>query len=114
MSRFCHGHRPVVSTSSEKLRKVRMRTIDASIATLVRLGEVATVRTMSPATSSSRPSRMAWLSRWRKTPVDITFVPGEPDGAGHERDRCPGHDDHYPGGIDGHPDLVDHVVEIHL
>ena len=25
-----------------------------------------------------------------------------------------GHDDHDPGGVDGHPDLVDHVVEHHL
>jgi len=69
MSRFCHGHCPVISTCSEKLRKVRMRTITASIATLVRLGEAATVRTMSPATSSSRPSRIAWPSRWRSRRV---------------------------------------------
>lgn len=54
----CHGHRPLISTSSEKLKKVRIATIAASIATLVRVGEVATVRTMSPATSSSRPRRM--------------------------------------------------------
>jgi len=65
MSRCCHGHRPVVSTSSEKLRNVRMRTIAASTATPVRLGEAATVRAMSPATSSSSPSRMARLSCWR-------------------------------------------------
>ena len=60
ISRFCHGHCPVISTASEKLRNVRMKTIAASIATLVRLGAAATVRTNSPATSSSRPSRIVW------------------------------------------------------
>jgi hypothetical protein len=39
-----------------------MTTIAVRIATLVRLGEVATVRTMSPATRSSRPKRMVWPS----------------------------------------------------
>jgi hypothetical protein len=43
-----------------------MKTIAANIATLVKLGEAATVRTMSPATSSSRPSRMARPSCWRR------------------------------------------------
>jgi hypothetical protein len=37
-ARFCHGQRPVISTSSEKLKKVRIRTIAASMATLVRVG----------------------------------------------------------------------------
>lgn len=33
---FCHGQRPVSSTSSEKLRNVRMSTIAASTATVSR------------------------------------------------------------------------------
>jgi hypothetical protein len=41
MSRCCHRHRPVVSTSGEKLRNVWMSTIAASTATPVRRGEVA-------------------------------------------------------------------------
>jgi predicted transcriptional regulator len=53
------GHWPVSSTCKEKLRNVRMSTIAPSTATLVRVGLVATVRMMSPATSSSSPSRMA-------------------------------------------------------
>lgn len=55
---FCHGQWPVSSTSSEMLRKVRIKTMMARTATSVRVGWVATVRTMSPATSNSRPSRM--------------------------------------------------------
>src|SRR4051794_26589775 len=66
VSRFCQGHRPVTSTSSEKLRNVRMTMMPARVATLVRLGEAATVRTMSPAPSSSRPSRMVWPSCRRR------------------------------------------------
>src|SRR5215469_12020635 len=62
----CHGQRPVSSTSSEKLRNVRIKTMMPSAATLVRVGWPATVWTMSPATSSSRPSRMVWPSCWRK------------------------------------------------
>jgi len=31
--RPCHGHRPVISSSSEKLRKVRLTTINARTAT---------------------------------------------------------------------------------
>src|SRR5215469_5963722 len=62
----CHGQRPVSSTSSEKLRNVRIKTMMASTATLVRVGWPATVWIMSPATSSSRPSRMLWPSCWRK------------------------------------------------
>ena len=42
----CHGQRPVSSTSSEKLRNVRIRTMMASTATLVRVGSAATVRIM--------------------------------------------------------------------
>ena len=55
---FCHGQRPVISTSSEKLKKVRMTTMPPSTATLVRVGLAATVRMMSPATRSSNPNKI--------------------------------------------------------
>jgi hypothetical protein len=55
---FCQGHRPVISSSSEKLRKVRMATIKASTPTLAYVGATATVRMMSPATRSSSPRRI--------------------------------------------------------
>ncbi|MCW2530304.1 MAG: hypothetical protein JWM76_5164 [Pseudonocardiales bacterium] len=55
---FCQGHRPVISSSREKLRNVRMSTITPRTATLRTVGVTATVRTMSAATSSSRPTRM--------------------------------------------------------
>jgi hypothetical protein len=63
---LCHGLGPVSSTSSEKLKKVRIKTMMPSTATLLRVGSVATVWMMSPATSSSRPSKMVWPSCWRK------------------------------------------------
>ena len=112
MSRFCHGHRPVVSTSSEKLRKVRMRTIAASTATLVRPGGDGADDVTGHEQLQAEQDGPAQLLA--ETPVDITLAPGEPDDAGHERDRCAGHDDHDPRGIDGHPDLLDHVVVNHL
>jgi hypothetical protein len=56
--RGCHGHRPVSSTSGEKLRNVRIATIIARTSMLANVGSMATVRMMSPATRSSRPSRM--------------------------------------------------------
>ena len=62
---FCHGQRPLISSSSEKLRKVRMRTIAPSTIMFCRVGATATVLMMSPATSSSRPSRMARPRFWR-------------------------------------------------
>ena len=55
---FCHGHLPVISSSSVKLRNVRMSTIPARTPTLCSVGVTATVRMMSAATSSSRPSRI--------------------------------------------------------
>ena len=57
---FCHGQRPVSSTSSEKLRKVRIKNMMPSTATLVIVGSAAAVWTMSAATSSYRPGRMVW------------------------------------------------------
>jgi hypothetical protein len=57
-SSFCHGHRPVISSSKEKLRKVRISTMMARTPTLSNVGVTATVRMMSAATRSSRPSRM--------------------------------------------------------
>lgn len=55
---FCHGHRPVISSSSEKLRNVRISTMPPRTPTLVSVGVTATVRMISAATSSSRPSRI--------------------------------------------------------
>ena len=55
---FCHGQRPVISTSREKLSNVRISTIPASTATLRGVGVIATVRMMSAATRNSRPSRI--------------------------------------------------------
>lgn len=57
--RFCQGQRPSSSTSREKLRKVRTRTMTARTPTLMKVGETATVRMMSPATRNSSPSRIA-------------------------------------------------------
>ena len=54
----CHGQRPSISTSNEKLRKVRISTIPASTARLCRVGSTATVPMMSAATRNSSPSRM--------------------------------------------------------
>src|SRR5690349_24471179 len=45
-----HGHLPSISTSNEKLRKVRITTMPASTPTLRKGGSTATVLMMSPAT----------------------------------------------------------------
>jgi hypothetical protein len=55
---LCHGHAPVISSCSEKLRNVRIPTIPPSTATLCGVGVIATVRMMSAATRNSRPSRI--------------------------------------------------------
>jgi hypothetical protein len=67
-----------------------MRTIAASTATLVRLGEAATVRTMSPGHEQLQSEQDGLGQLLAEAPADITVAPGEPDGAGHERDRCAG------------------------
>src|SRR5690606_26794681 len=54
----CQGQREVISTSSVKDRNVRMATIPASTPTDSKVGSTTTVRMMSPATSSSSPSRI--------------------------------------------------------
>ncbi len=69
---FCHGHRPLISTSRVQLRKVRIATTQASTATLSNVGETATVRMMSAATNSSRPSRIARPSSLR----NLRYVSG--------------------------------------
>lgn len=48
----CQGHFPVISSSKEKLRKVRIRTIKANTPTLANVGVTATARRMSAATRS--------------------------------------------------------------
>ena len=53
-----HGQVPSISTSSEKLSKVLMRTISPSTATFSNDGSTATVRMMSAATRNSSASRM--------------------------------------------------------
>ena len=54
----CQGSRPSISTSSEKLRMVRMSTMSASAPTFSIDGSTATVRMRSAATRISRLSRM--------------------------------------------------------
>ena len=61
----CQGQRPLISSSSEKLRKVRMMTMAPSTAIFCKVGDTATVLMMSPATSNSRPSKMARPKFWR-------------------------------------------------
>jgi hypothetical protein len=54
-----HGHAPSISTSSEKLSRMRMTTMAPSTATLSSVGSTTMVRTMSATirTSSGGPSR---------------------------------------------------------
>jgi hypothetical protein len=52
--RGCQGQRASVSTWRATLRKVRITTITPSTPTLVNVGDMATVRMMSPATRNSR------------------------------------------------------------
>ncbi|EZP54185.1 hypothetical protein BW41_01715 [Sphingomonas sp. RIT328] len=68
--RFCHGHRPSISTSSEKLRKVRIRTMPARTKRLSNVGSTATVLMMSAATRNSRPSRIDRPSPDRKSAIN--------------------------------------------
>ena len=75
MSRCCHRHRPVVSTSGEKLRNVWMSTIVASTATPVRRGEAAGRRRYG---RRRRPQRFQAeqdgpAQLLTKPPVDITL-----------------------------------------
>jgi len=75
MSRCCHRHRPVVSTSGEKLRNVWMSTIAASTATPVRRGEAAGRRRYG---RRRRPQRFQAeqdgpAQLLTKPPVDITL-----------------------------------------
>ncbi len=53
-----HGHAPSISTSSEKLSTIRIRTIPPSTATLSRVWSTTIVRTMSATISTSRPRRI--------------------------------------------------------
>jgi hypothetical protein len=50
---FCQGQRPVISSSKEKLRNVRMITMMPRTPTLANVGSMATVRMMSPATNQA-------------------------------------------------------------
>ena len=78
MSRFCHGHRPVVSASSEKLRKVRMRTIAASMATPVRPGRGGDGTDDVAGHEQFQAEQDGLAQLLAKAPVDVTLVPGEP------------------------------------
>lgn len=62
----CHGQRPSISTVSETLRKVLIKTMKARTRTFSSVGSTATVPTNSAATRSSRPSSIARPRRRRK------------------------------------------------
>jgi hypothetical protein len=62
----CQGHFPVSSTSRLKLKNVRTSTIPARVATDTSVGLTATVRMMSAAMRSSRPSKIARPASCRK------------------------------------------------
>jgi len=69
---FCQGHRPSISTSSEKLRKVRISTIPARMIKLWTVGFIATVLMMSAATRNSRPRRIDLPSPDRKSDTSLS------------------------------------------
>jgi hypothetical protein len=56
---------PLISISSEKLRKVLISTISPRDSTLSSVGATATVRTRSAATKISRPSSKVPPRSWR-------------------------------------------------
>src|SRR5579883_1693038 len=60
------GHIPLISTSSDQLKKVRTSTMSPNTPTVRNVGSMATVRTMSAATSSSSPIRIAFPTAWRR------------------------------------------------
>ena len=60
------GTTPSISTSSEKLRNVRTRTISPSVAALSSVWSMATVRMMSAMIRTSRPSRIVRPRLWRR------------------------------------------------
>ena len=89
----CHGQRPSISTSSEKLRKVRISTMPASTARLCSVGSTATVPMMSAATRNSSPSRMPRprLARYsRKAASSASFPQRAPDEVERRRSGSPG------------------------
>ena len=61
-----HGHMPSTSTSSEKLRTIRMTMMSPRTATLSRVGSTMIVRTMSPMMSTSSPSMITRPRLWRR------------------------------------------------
>ena len=91
-----------------------MSTIAPRTATLVSEGLAATVRTMSPATKSSSPSKMVRPSISRKSAVDVSFVSREADDGARESEQCADDDDHDSRAVDGLADPFHDVVEIHV
>ena len=75
---------------------------------------VATVRTMSAATSGSRPQQDDLAKLLTKAAVDAGLVPGQPDDGGASGDSRADGDDDNPGGIDDLPDPDDYVVIVHV
>jgi hypothetical protein len=85
----------------------------ASIATLVRVGCAATVRTMSPTTSNSRPSRIVPAKLLAEAAVGAGLMMAEPGGGHTGADQHADDDDGDPDGVDDLPDPLDRMVVVH-
>ncbi len=57
---FLPGDFPSISTSIERLRKLRVSTITDNTKTHAMVGSVATVAIISPATNTSKPNKIAF------------------------------------------------------
>jgi hypothetical protein len=92
-----------------------MATIRASTPTLVKVGAMATVRMMSPATSSSSPSRMPRPIDCRSARYEVSNGTSrvQPAGEGHGGDADGDDDDRDARGVDRQPDHFDGVADVH-
>src|SRR5262249_37185691 len=111
---FCHGQRPSISTSREKLRNVLMITITPSIANA---GE----RRLS----GHRPDNIARHQKLQaqqdnlpellaERTINIGLTPDQPHRGEYESIGGADNDDDDSHAVNHHPGLLDHAVEVHL
>ena len=98
--------------SSEKLRNVRTPTTAASAPTRASVGSAATVRTMSAATRSSSPSKIARPSLRRYVRCASSRVRRASDNAKAVPHRA-GCDHHHTGGLEHHSDDINRTAKRH-